>query len=138
MSEQFEIEFHPHPWQRKTSLEAWEAVKSCGWATKKAKQAYQILFHHGPLTLLELEHHSALLDGRTPRGRSESTIIRRLYDLRDNGLVETTSETRVCQVSKKNAVTWDVTGSMPPEHKRLPDNVCSLCGHVIRKKKVQI
>lgn len=123
---------HRHPWQRETSLEAWESVRSCGWATKKMKQAYEILYRNGPMTLLELEHQSALEDHRRPRGRSESTVIRRLYDLRDNGLAQISIVVRKCAISGKKAVTWDVTvNSAPQERVIKPTTICPNCGYEI-------
>jgi hypothetical protein len=122
---------HRHPWQRQTSFDAWQTVQACGWATKKMKQAYSLLYFNGPLTLLELERASAIEDHRHPRGRSESTVIRRLYDLRDNGLTQITTLVRKCGVSGKNAVTWDVTESKAPkERKTKPPVVCPKCGHI--------
>jgi|SRR5215471_1212866 len=123
---------HKHPWQRQTSKDAWESVKACGWATKKMKQAYGLLYELGPLTLLELEHESARRDYRVARGRSESTVIRRLYDLRDNGLAQVTTLVRKCEVSKKLAVTWDVTSGLAPTERRAkPPLICPRCGYAI-------
>jgi hypothetical protein len=121
---------HHHPWQRQTSFDAWQTVQACGWATKKMKQAYSLLYHSGPLTLLELERDSAIEDHRRPRGRSESTVIRRLYDLRDNGLAQITPLVRKCEVNGKNSVTWDVTGNKAPKEKKTKAPVvCPKCGH---------
>ena len=137
MSDQFDFVFdqlqmHEHPWQRQTSLEAWNSVFSSGWATKKMKSAYDILFRSGPLTLLELEHQSAAEDGRRARGRSESTVIRRLYDLRDNALVYVTPLVRECAISGKRAVTWDVTLNLSPKE-RIQKQIqrCPKCGEII-------
>lgn len=122
---------HPHPHDSPTALEAWISVRDCGWATRKAKQAYRILYERGPLTLLELEHASALEDGREPKGRSESTIVRRLYDLRDNGLART-GGTRMCAVKGKPLVTWEVTNKLAPEEK-ISRPICPCCHQTIVK-----
>jgi hypothetical protein len=114
---QGEFTFHPHPWQRSTSKEAWDSVLTSGWASKMAKMAYSILYEYGPLTLLELEHEAARQLHHVPKGRSESTVIRRLYDLRDNGLVFLTPFVRKCNVSGKKAVTWDVTNALAPKER---------------------
>ncbi len=118
--------FHPHPYQRNTSKEAWDSVLNSGWASKMAKLAYCVLYEKGPLTLLELEHEAAKQSSLAPVGRSESTVIRRLYDLRDNGLVSL-SITRRCNISGKNAVTWDVTSSVAPPEK-MERAKCPYCG----------
>ena len=126
------VRLHSHPWQRQTSKEAWDSVLRSGWASDMAKMAYTVLYEHGPCTLLELEHESAHRLHHSPKGRSESTVIRRLYDLRDNGLAVITTLVRPCVISRKNAVTWDVTDSLAPKEKikvELVSSVkCPSCG----------
>lgn len=129
-----EVTLHEHPWKNETSLAAWESVRDCGWASAKAKQAYKLLYDHGAMTLLELEHMSARVDGRTPRGRSESTVIRRLSDLRDNGLARPTGFTKICSVTGKEAVTWMVTNALAPAEKFVFVRRCPHCGKEILKK----
>lgn len=102
------------PEVRRTSIEAWQSVMACGWAAEVAKLAYTALYESGPLTLLELEREVARTQKRLPVGRSESTAVRRLYDLRDAGLVRCTNEYRACHVSLKKSVTWDVTDALAP------------------------
>ena len=121
-----DIPLHPHPYQRETSELAWYSVMNSGWAVKCAKQGYALLYEHGPLTLLELEHRAAEQDGRVPKGRSESTVIRRLYDLRDAGVVRP-GLTRVCEISGKKALTWDVTTEMCPPEKVKKKSTCPDC-----------
>lgn len=130
------LDLHPHPYQRHTSKEAWESVLSSGWATKMAKLAYTILYEHGPLTLLELEHEAAHQLHHAPKGRSESTVIRRLYDLRDNGLTAITPLVRKCNISGKNAVTWDVTNTIAPTEKVEVKEIiqCPRCGARFEKE----
>jgi hypothetical protein len=144
MSDQAEITFSPihpddlrtihlpeHPYKDETSMEAWLSVKNCGWASAKAKQAYRMLYDRGPMTLLELEHASAREDGRIPKGRSESTIVRRLFDLQRNGLVRRTEYTKLCPITRKSSVVYAVTGNLAPETKFVSVDVCPHCGMVI-------
>lgn len=105
------------PLARETSVEAWQSVMACGWAMEAARLSYAALYESGPLTLLELERAVASKQHRPPVGRSESTAVRRLYDLRDAGLVRCTEQYRVCAVSRKKAVTWDVTLALAPSSK---------------------
>jgi hypothetical protein len=125
----FDFNFHSHPYQRSTSKEAWDSVLGSGWATRMTKLAYSILYEYGPLTLLELEHEAAHQLHHVPKGRSESTVIRRLYDLRDNGLAMVTPIVRTCNISSKNAVTWDVTNALAPEEKMEVKEIiqCPIC-----------
>lgn len=122
------VSLHSHPYIGPTSQEAWESVRNCGWATRAAKQAYRILYERGPLTLLELEHAAAEENNRVPKGRSESTIIRRLSDLRDNGLAEPTGQTRMCAIKRKPLVTWHVTNKLAPDTKLERKKHCPHCG----------
>jgi hypothetical protein len=131
---QGDLFFHHHPWQRQTSKEAWESVLQSGWANKMAKMAYTILYEQGPCTLLELEHEAANRLHHVPKGRSESTVIRRLYDLRDNGLAVITTLVRPCAISGKRAVTWDVTDSLAPDVKINVCPKCPNCGAELNKK----
>ena len=125
-----DIPLSDHPYKNSTSEAAWVSVRDSGWASAKAKQAYQVLYEMGPLTLLELEHECARRDGRAAKGRSESTVIRRLSDLRHNGLAELTSEIRWCQINRKQSVTWRVTASLCPPIK-LEKPRCHSCGQLM-------
>jgi hypothetical protein len=78
------------------------------------KRVYQILYDHGPLTLRELDAKGSEQTQIKPRGRSESTFVRRLYDLKANGLVDVAGE-RLCSVTDKEATTYDVTSNLCPE-----------------------
>lgn len=121
-----DIPLHDHPYQRETSEAAWRSVEASGWASKCAKQAYRLLYHHGPLTLDEVELMAAEEDNRNPRGRSESTIVRRLYDLRDNGLAGVAG-VRECGVTRNDRVTWDVTAHLCPEERVKKKKKCKHC-----------
>jgi hypothetical protein len=96
---------------------------------KQLKMAYEITYRHGPLTMHMIEWHCAQLEDRPIK--LWSTPIRRMYDLRDNGLVKLTGETIMCPVSKKNCVTWDVTANTCPETKVTPVKLCPHCGGIL-------
>ncbi len=126
--ERITVELPEHPFDCDTSEAAWRSVDACGWASAKAKQAYRLLYHHGPMTILELEHMSAKEDGRVAKGRSESTVIRRLSDLRQNRLAGLTGQTKICSVTRKNSVTWMVTNELAPAEKFKLIKRCPHCG----------
>lgn len=86
---------------RRTSRDTYNHVMASGIVGKRRKEAYALLYEHGPMTAQELQ-----LIATTPG------LCKRLSELRDMGLVLEQGE-RPCAVTTRNAIVWDVTNALP-------------------------
>lgn len=128
---------------RKTSKEAFEAIKASGLLAKRKLQVYEILFDFGPLTAGEVFRRG--IDEGIWNNTVKGGICARLTDLRDANCVEETGE-RICSVSGRNTILWDVNGKTPikpppkvsnaEKIKRLERAVEFLLQHVTEQQRV--
>jgi hypothetical protein len=86
---------------RETSVEAYEAIQESGVLSKRRWQAYNYLFHNGPLTGQELCRQTGV-----------NGLWKRLSELQEMGLAKECGE-RPCKVTGMTAILWDVTAGMP-------------------------
>lgn len=86
---------------RRTSIEAYRQVMESGLLGKRQKQAYDVLFKHGPLTGNELSK----LMGMPGQWK-------RCSELKKRDLAVEVGE-RDCTVTGRNCIIWDVTDNPP-------------------------
>jgi hypothetical protein len=105
---------------RRTSIEAYMAIKESGQLSKCRLEAYEVLFHHGPLTATEVTVRHGVSNG-----------WKRLSELKRFGVILETG-VRPCSVTGHNATLWDVTDSsqldlgLRPAKKNI--RTCPHCG----------
>jgi hypothetical protein len=102
---------------RRTSLEAYRRAEADGILKGRRLEAYQALFHHGPMTAQELV-----------RVAGKPGLWKRLSELREMGAAVELGE-RVCNVTGELAIEWDVTDQTPvPMPKKTAHRVrCPSC-----------
>lgn len=93
---------------RKTSVEAYREIKTGGLLSKRRFEVYECLFYNGPMTASEI---SEMLPGKKSRTIG-SNVHARLGELRESGVVYEVKE-RICSISGKNVIEWDVTDKLP-------------------------
>jgi len=93
---------------RQTSVEAYRAVRDCGWIAKTQKQIYEVVYESGPMTSGECfwEMHG----GKPQRAISQSRA--RFTELREMGLLAEVGK-RECAVTGRRVILWDVTTKAP-------------------------
>lgn len=83
-------------------------------------QAYEVLFHHGPATAMELRSYF-------PKNHVDSQIRARLGELRDMGVAYEKRE-RPCSITGMNVIEWEVTERLPKKLKSKSNYIkCSRC-----------
>lgn len=90
---------------RETSLEAYRAIQDNEWVSKKRREVYNVLYHHGPLT-------GAQISQRSGRSSVSETVRNRLTELRNMGVVKEV-DVVPCPITGRNVILWDVTKNMP-------------------------
>lgn len=91
---------------RRTSAEAFDAIKSRGLLSSARQAVYQSLYHWGPATGSEINKWFVGSGNATPG------YHKRLSELRDLGVVYEVEE-RECTVTGRQAIAWDVTEHLP-------------------------
>ena len=81
--------------------------------SKSQKELWNLLWVHGPMTALELDHEMKMSNSRA-----------RLSEMRQRDLVAD-SERRICQVSGKPSKTWTVTGKTPGQTQQYRERTLS-------------
>lgn len=119
--------------KRKTSLEAFEYIKSNGLLTKREFQVYEILFEHGPLTAHEIVSIARkkynLPDANQTGWNSRTGIMEKA------GVIENVGE-KAHPTSGRLNILWDVTDKKPlPREKKNPLDVLRV---KILKQKVKV
>lgn len=104
---------------RETSVEAYNKIKENGLLSKRRWQVYDVLFHNGPATAMELRN-------RFPKGTVDSQIRARLNELRDLGVVHEKSE-RECRVTGMRVIEWEVTDRLPVKFDKPHREKCKTC-----------
>lgn len=82
---------------RKTSLAAFEKIRTSGMLKTRRGQAYACLYEHGPMTAMEATHQVGI-----------NGLWKRFSELRTLGLADEFGE-RDCKISGMPASVWDVT-----------------------------
>lgn len=98
---------------RLTSVEAYHEIENNGLLSRRRWQVYKALYSHGPCTANELYQYLP-----PSKSANAGNITTRLGELRDMNCVDEVG-TRVCSVTGKNCIVWDVNGNLPqPPPKR--------------------
>jgi len=92
---------------RKTSRIAYKQIQEQGLLSQRRFEVYEALFYHGPLTANEAREH---IGGHVPL----NSVSPRMAELKDRGVVVEVGE-KICSVTGKKAILWDVTDSLPVE-----------------------
>lgn len=91
---------------RLTSREAYRRIEQEGLLTKSRLEIYQIVYHNGPMTAMQIFTH---LEGvlRSPGDvRSRCSELRELNVLKEVAIV-------VCPINGSTVIQWDVTDGLP-------------------------
>lgn len=64
---------------RDTSLEAWHFINESGWLGTARRQAYQLLYQHGPMAQFEVERFE-------PGKYYGGTLSKRFHELESMGM----------------------------------------------------
>lgn len=92
---------------RQTSINVYHQIKSEGLLKKMQLEAYDILYHHGPLTGNEVFYKS----NRNSKSQRHS-FPQRIGELVKKGCV-TEVGTKLCEVTKRDVSLYDVTNKLP-------------------------
>ena len=90
---------------RSTSSQAWKQINEQGLLPKMRLDVYNWIYSNGPATAREIE-----------RGTNRHAN-KRLSELRLQGVIQET-RTRICNVTGRSVIEWDVTDSLPRSWKR--------------------
>jgi len=100
---------------RQTSIEAYNFIKENGSLGVKRWEVYDVLFKHGPLSASEIynilkkqNEHKFVSKISLPNWNTRA----RLTELREMG-VAIERGIKVCSVSGRNVILWDVTKNLP-------------------------
>ena len=106
--------------KRETSTEVYHQIAAEGLLSKRRFQVYDTLFNRGPLTQMET---SRLI----PEALDHS-ISPRFAELENLGVVKSVGE-RVCKITGRNVMIWDVTAHLPVKTKKTKPTIfkCQHC-----------
>lgn len=96
---------------RRTSRDAYYAIKEQGLLSEQRMMVYAALFKYGPATAGELAF-SMDANGSKARKETRYVVSRRLPELRDRG-VACELGTRRCKRRNRDAIVWSVTNELP-------------------------
>lgn len=106
---------------RDTSIEAYRTIKENGLLSKRRWQVYDVLFHHGPLTVGELWAWH-LKD----QGIQLNSISPRTSELLNFGVITEIRE-RKCRSTGNLSIEWDVTSRLPANFEKPKKTPCPHC-----------
>lgn len=106
---------------RQTSIDVLNEIKRSGLLSERREQVYESLFIHGPCTASELFYRM-----QNTRNPSHSNVTTRLGELRDMGVAYEVQE-RICTVTGRVVIEWDVTDKLPVKFERLKSKKCPHC-----------
>ncbi len=106
---------------RRTSIEAYHAIKEGGLLSYRRMQIYEVLYEHGPLTANEIFR---MIIGKS--SINQANVPARLNEMREMGCVEELGE-KQCSVTNNNVILWDVTGRIPIRIEKKKRDVCQHC-----------
>lgn len=105
---------------RRTSVDAYNAIKQNGLLSERRWQTYDVLYKFGPATAMELRKYF-------PKGHVDSQIRARLNELRELGVAYEVKE-RPCGVTGHVVIEWDVSDGLPLKRKTIKKTKCINCG----------
>ena len=120
---------------RKTSVEAYRRINDEGLVGPFQKDVYNIIYHHGPMTVGQISTIYKKYYPSTPRGRNE--CAKRVWDLQQFGVVYDTGKTMLCTKTKFNTILFDVNSSLPVKALKPTKVKCTHCngkGHFLQEK----
>lgn len=100
---------------RQTSIEAYNKIKENGLLSKARLSVYETLYKYGPLTGGEIFNAHPDLYGT--HHIVKGSVCARLTELRRSGVVQEVGK-RVCGITGRRAITWDVTPKLPVKFSR--------------------
>lgn len=92
---------------RRTSAAAYAQIQASGLLPKQRWAVYTTLYHHGPMTAMELRDKHL-------NTREYLHAWKRLSELRDRKVLAEVGQA-VCPITGKMAILWDVTEHLPVE-----------------------
>lgn len=94
---------------RQTSIDSYNALKNSKALGAKQWHVYEMLYHYGPLTSNETAEKLRTMGVV----RNKPSVTPRFAELSDMKLIAAVG-TRLCTVSGRNNVIWDVTNASAP------------------------
>lgn len=110
---------------RRTSIEAYNAIRDQGLLSKRRWEVYDILFKNGPLTANEAFYK--LYQGKLGPVNAASNSAARFSELRDRGVIYEVRE-RTCRITGMTVIEWDVTDKLPLRFEKPKRYKCKHCG----------
>lgn len=126
---------------RQTSKAAYDAIKAQGLLSERRFEVYDVLYHHGPLTQVEVWKKIAATNPNV----QQHSVTPRFAEMVRLGVIREVTDTdgrflkRKCTVTDRTCMTWDVTSSLPidPPPKEEPPPAlpkvtlvkCEACGN---------
>jgi hypothetical protein len=98
---------------RQTSIDCYNQIKSEGLLTKRRLEVYEAIYNNAPCTSSEALQNS--LNGQNVLSQSRA----RFTELRNLGVIYEKG-TRVCRVTGRNVIEWDLTDRLPKKVKERP------------------
>ena len=92
--------------KRQTSIDCYRQIKSEGLLSKRRLQVYESIFNYAPCTASEVFNDKNLKTNQSGR----------FTELRDLGVIYEKGE-RLCKVTGRNVIEWDLTDTIPVEIK---------------------
>lgn len=105
---------------RHTSIEVYHQIESEGLLSALRFDVYKTLFHHGPLTQMELCRKIS-----NPI-RQDRSYMPRFAELKKMGVIKEVGE-KVCSITGRNVLLWDVTDKLPIKLEKPERTICSHC-----------
>lgn len=108
---------------RQTSIEVYRQIEAEGLLSRMRLEVYSALFRIGPATAAEIARE-LLKGGASPHGGrgGPGNVGARLVELCELGVAQEVGE-RVCQVTGRNVLLWDVTNNLPSGRVEKKDTV---------------
>jgi hypothetical protein len=90
---------------RQTSIDCYNQIKKEGLLPKMRFKTYEVMLKIAPCTASEVQREMGFYDG----GRD---CMKRIPELRKSGVVYEKG-TRICKVTGRNVIEWDLTDKLP-------------------------
>lgn len=94
---------------RQTSIETFRQIKAEGLLSERRLQAYEALFHNGPMTQGECWD---LIARTTNPKMPRHSIAPRFAELLEQGVIQEVGKAP-CRLSGRECIVWDVTSKLP-------------------------
>ena len=107
--------------KRETSIETYYKIKDEGLLSDLRFEVYETLFNYGPLTQMELCRKIS------HPFRQDRSYMPRFAELKNMQVIAEAGE-RVCQITGRNVLIWDVTNKLPIKLEKTKKEKCPHCG----------